>query len=275
MDQGKVLLRQLGLHLHLAAFRKPEQRSGSRADDLADLHIAGQDQAARGSKHVETAKFRSARRKLGLRDAYLSVCRIARGFLGVYFRLRDEAATQKAHCAFIIVLRESRIGARGIDLRCELSRLLRLHGAVDYGEDLTCADPAAGVDKDALNAAALSRDPDRLIAFRCERTASGHEASDVALAGHDYGHSGRLRGTLGSRRCILFLVPAQEEKRSEKRNHEQAYGGNDCHAPATTAIHDHERVRASKTRRFPIHVHSFALAYPRIFQHGACAVLRE
>ena len=38
---------------------------------------------------------------------------------------------------------------------------------------------------------------------------------------------------------------------------------------------DHERVGAGKTRRFPIHVHSFALAHPRIFQRGASAVLRE
>ena len=127
VHQSKILLRQLGLHFHLAAFRKPEQGRGTRADNLADLHVAGQDQAARRGKHVEPAELGTARCKLRLCNAHLGVRRVACGLLRIYFRFRDEAATQKTHCALIIVLRECRVGARGIDLCRKLSRLLRLH----------------------------------------------------------------------------------------------------------------------------------------------------
>ena len=40
MDVSEVLLRELRLHLHLAAFGEPEQRAGARADDLSDLDVA-------------------------------------------------------------------------------------------------------------------------------------------------------------------------------------------------------------------------------------------
>ena len=40
MNAGQVLLRELRPHLHLAALGEPEERAGSRADDLAELDVA-------------------------------------------------------------------------------------------------------------------------------------------------------------------------------------------------------------------------------------------
>ena len=45
VDEGQVLLRQLRPHFHLAALGEAEQRARARADDLADLDVAREDQA--------------------------------------------------------------------------------------------------------------------------------------------------------------------------------------------------------------------------------------
>jgi len=53
MHLGKVLLRKLRAHLHLAALGQPEQRARARTDDLADLDVTGEDQAGNRRSDVE------------------------------------------------------------------------------------------------------------------------------------------------------------------------------------------------------------------------------
>ena len=92
---------------------------------------------------------------------------------------------------------------------------------------------------------------------------------------NDYGDRRGLRPALGSCRAGLLFSAAHQEKGGKQRDDDQADAGDERNPAAAAAIYDHERVGTCKTRRFPIHVHSFALAHPRIFQRGASAVLRE
>ena len=63
MDEGEILLRQLRAHFHLAALGKAEQRARARADDLADLDVAGEDQAGGRRDDVEPADLARGSRR--------------------------------------------------------------------------------------------------------------------------------------------------------------------------------------------------------------------
>ena len=181
VNEGEVLLRELRPHFHLAALGEPEERARSRADDLADLDVAGEDQAAAGATTLSWPIWRAGRAKLCLRDAHLRISGVARGLLGVDLRLGDEAAALERDGALVIRLRQRGIGPRSLDLRGELRRLLRLHRAVDDGEHLARTDPAAGIDEDPDDAAALAGDPDRLVALGGERAAGGDDCAPTWL----------------------------------------------------------------------------------------------
>ena len=112
MNQRKVLLGELRLHLHLAALRKPEQWAGTRSDDLSDLDVASEHEARDRSYDIQAADLRASCSKLGLGDPNLGVGRIARRFLGIDFRLGNEAAALQGDCALIIRLGQRCIGAR-------------------------------------------------------------------------------------------------------------------------------------------------------------------
>ena len=158
--------------------------------------MRGEDQAGGRSDDVELADLGARRAKLRLRHADLCVRGVAGGLLGVDLRLGDEAAALEGERALVIVLGERRIGACRGDLRGELRRLLRLHRAVDDGEHLPGTDPAASIDEDADDAAALARDPDRLVTPGAKRAAGGDDPADLALARNDHGDRGHLPGRL-------------------------------------------------------------------------------
>ena len=111
-NEGEVLLRKLGPHFHLAAFRDAEERARSRPDDLPDLDVAGEDEAALRSADVQPADFGAGGVQLRLVHAHLSIRGVAGRALGIDFRLGDEAAALKRDGALVIVLGELGIRTR-------------------------------------------------------------------------------------------------------------------------------------------------------------------
>ena len=85
--------------------------------------------------------------------------------------------------AVVIGLGERGIGLRGLDLGGLLRRLLRLDRAVDDRQHLARADPAAGIDEHADDAAARAGNADRLVALGGERAAGGDHAADLLRPG--------------------------------------------------------------------------------------------
>ena len=141
-DRREILLRQLGAHFDLAALGQAEQGARAGADDLADLDIALEDQARGRRDDVELADLGAGRAELGLGHADLGISRVAGRFLGIELGLGHEAAVLERQRAVVIGLGERGVGARRLDLRGELRRLLRLDRAVDHGEHLALRGPS-------------------------------------------------------------------------------------------------------------------------------------
>ena len=97
------------------------------------------------------------------------------------------------------VLGQRGIGARDLDLGGELIGFLALDRAIDAGEHLALADPAAGIDVDARHLAALAGHADRLVAPRGERARRGDRAHDVGPPGDDHRDAGDLSARRGVR----------------------------------------------------------------------------
>ena len=162
------------------------------------------------------------RAELRLGDADLRISGVAGRLLGIDLGLGDEAAALERDGALVIGLGKRGIGARRLDLRGELRRLLRLDRAVDDREHLARADPAAGIDEDADDAAALSR--------RCRPAGRAWRASgplaviiarDLAAAGNDDRDRRDLaralaagrRGRLAAPRPIIIADAQDDEQR--------------------------------------------------------------
>ena len=170
----QVLLRQLGAHFHLAALGEAEQAAGARADDLADLDVARQDQAAVGARMLSRPICARVAFELGLGDPDARDGGVARGVLAVEVGLGDEAAADQRRArsnsfwASAASARATWIWAASCAAVCAWTER-----SIDR-EHLAGADPAAGIDEHARRPGRLRRRrrPAGRAARRARRTRS-------------------------------------------------------------------------------------------------------
>ena len=170
-DDGKILLRKLRLHFHLRRLSDAEQRAGAGADDLADLDIAGEDQAGRRSADVEPADLaRECAGKLGLGDPDLGIGGVACRPLLVDFGLGDEAAALERRARARNSFWASAALARAdLDLGSELRASCAWTERSMVASTWPCADPGCRRRPGRERPAALAGDADRLVAAGGER----------------------------------------------------------------------------------------------------------
>src|SRR4051812_39928742 len=102
MYVGEILLRQLRLDLHRAAFRKVEQRAGTRADDLPQLDIARKHQSRARGDDVELADLGARGAELRLGDPDLGVGCVTLSTLRIDFGLRNKSASLERNRAIVV-----------------------------------------------------------------------------------------------------------------------------------------------------------------------------
>ena len=219
MNEGEILLRQLRAHFHLAAFGQAEQRARARADDLADLDVAREDQPGGRRDDVEPADLGAGRPRAAPGQREPAHRRRRGAFFESISALETKPRPWSASARSIIRLGKRGIGARRFDLRGELRRLLRLDRAVDDREQLAGADPAAGVDEHADDPAARSGDADRLVALGGKRAAGGDHAADLAVAGDDHGDGRDLarRRPPPPARLVRCAAPIDDENKDDQQ----------------------------------------------------------
>jgi hypothetical protein len=242
-DPRQVLLGEPGQHFELAALGDAEQRRAAWAHDLPRLDRAGQHQPGGRRTHVETADRGALLGELGTRHCYAGVGGIAGRGLAVEIGARHEPAADQRRGPIELGLRDRGIGARDLDRRIQLRRLLPLHRPVDRRERLPGRDPLARVDQHALDSAALARNADRHIAPGRDRAGRGHHRRHRTASRDHHRHprcgGGRSgSGRIGGRRGLV--AAARHEERDRERCDQQRAADDHPQTP---------RPRASSRRR--------------------------